>query len=52
MKVLGFIVFMILWCGFCALQDYVIKLEAGSLLMLYGYLAGLFSWQVHESIAV
>ena len=43
MKFIGFVAFMIVWCSFCALQDYVLKIEEDTWIMLYGFFAGLFS---------
>jgi len=49
-KVLGVIVFFIIWAAGCAIQGEVLQIEDSSWLMCYGYLVGAISIGVMEHI--
>ena len=43
MKILYFIVAVVVWCVFCALQEHVFKIEGFPWIMAYGYLSGIIA---------
>lgn len=45
-EILKFFIFMVLWCCFCALNDYVLNIESNAYLMGYGAVSAFASERI------